>query len=179
MIRIGYVLLAFGFVAATFVASLDPLLVNWAWFGPTIGVAAVGVVLIRRGRHRAASAGDRLANDRALLDESLQRVGSELAAIGARAEGMTLATLRVEIDQRLREPLRRFAEARESMIHLYGLSAYADVMGAFAAAERYVNRVWSAATDGYRDEALTYLERAGNQIAHAQERLQAAKGAAA
>ena len=70
--------------------------------------------------------------------------------------------------------LRRFAEARESMVHLFGLQTYADIMSSFAAGERYINRVWSASADGYDEEAATYLEKAATQFADAQEQLLAA-----
>lgn len=50
------------------------------------------------------------------------------------------------------------------MQHVFGLQNYADVMSAFAAGERYVNRVWSASTDGYVDEVRTYLIRATDQF---------------
>jgi hypothetical protein len=67
----------------------------------------------------------------------------------------------------LREDLNDFANARESMKHIFGLQNYADVMGAFAAGERYINRVWSASTDGYVDEVHSYLDRATRQIREA------------
>ena len=50
------------------------------------------------------------------------------------------------------------------MIHVFGMQNYADVMSHFAAGERYINRVWSASTDGYVDEVRTYLERARDQF---------------
>jgi hypothetical protein len=53
------------------------------------------------------------------------------------------------------------------MKHIFGLQGYADVMSAFAAGERYINRVWSASTDGYVDEVHSYLERATQQIREA------------
>lgn len=43
------------------------------------------------------------------------------------------------------------------------------LMSAFAAGERYINRVWSASTDGYRDEVLKYLLKARDQFAEAHD----------
>jgi len=74
---------------------------------------------------------------------------------------------RFEIDRLLREDLNDFANARESMKYVFGLQNYADVMSAFAAGERYINRVWSASTDGYVDEVHNYLERATQQFREA------------
>ena len=53
------------------------------------------------------------------------------------------------------------------MMHVFGLQNYADVMSAFAAGERYINRVWSASTDGYIDEVRSYLDRATQQFREA------------
>jgi len=53
------------------------------------------------------------------------------------------------------------------MMHVFELQNYADVMGAFAARERYINRVWSASTDGYIDEVRSYLDRATHQFREA------------
>ncbi|HMB54361.1 MAG TPA: hypothetical protein VKU40_13665, partial [Thermoanaerobaculia bacterium] len=63
--------------------------------------------------------------------------------------------------------LAAFAEARESIAYRYGLAAYGEVMSHFASGERYLNRVWSASTDGYIDEAHDYLVRAKEQFEEA------------
>jgi hypothetical protein len=95
---------------------------------------------------------------------------SELDAIGG--DGLTKgAVLRERIDLKLRDDLRRFADARESMVHLFGLQSYADIMSSFAAGERYINRVWSASADGYDEEAETYLEKAAVQFEEAKQQL--------
>jgi hypothetical protein len=53
------------------------------------------------------------------------------------------------------------------MIHVFGMQNYADVMSNFAAGERYINRVWSASTDGYVDEVNMYIDRALEQFREA------------
>jgi hypothetical protein len=60
------------------------------------------------------------------------------------------------------------------MVHLFGLQTYADIMSHFAAGERYINRVWSASADGYDEEAESYLVKASEQFAIAQDQLLAA-----
>ena len=47
------------------------------------------------------------------------------------------------------------------------LQRFADVMGAFAAGERYINGVWSTSTDAYVDEVRNYLESATQQFREA------------
>ena len=56
------------------------------------------------------------------------------------------------------------------MIDAFGLQAYADVMSDFASAERYLNRAWSASTDGYIDEVMRSLDRSREQFLAASER---------
>lgn len=171
MLKIGYLLLILGFLAAAYVAALDPETVAWAVFVPTIVVAAIGVAMIRYARRAEARGGERLQQNRRTLADALERLERELAALHAGSDTDAVAHLHDDIDRRLREDLRRFADARESMIHLYSLNTYADIMSAFAAGERYINRVWSASADGYPDEARSYLKRASSQIALARNAL--------
>ena len=81
------------------------------------------------------------------------------------------AELRDRIDTKLRPDLIRFVDARESMVHLFGLQTYADIMSHFAAGERYINRVWSSSADGYDLEAERYLGKAEERFADAQQQL--------
>jgi hypothetical protein len=102
-----------------------------------------------------------------LLGDSLRNIQSNLEEICSRKSDLPVYEARFEIDRLFREDLNNFANARESMIHVFGMQNYADVMSAFAAGERYINRVWSASTDGYVDEVHQYLEKARNQFAEA------------
>ena len=77
--------------------------------------------------------------------------------------------LRHRIDQTFLEDLDTFVVARESIAHSHGLQAYAEIMNHFAAGERYLNRVWSASTDGYIDECHTYLDKASEQFEEARD----------
>ena len=45
-------------------------------------------------------------------------------------------------------------------------------MSSFAAAERYLNRCWSASADGYVDEVHAYLEHAAAQFRDCQAKIQ-------
>ncbi len=46
-------------------------------------------------------------------------------------------------------------------------------MSAFAAGERYINRVWSASADSYIDEVMLYLDKAQVQFIEARDILKA------
>ena len=173
MKNFGYFLLVAGFLAGAYATSLDVQNVDWTIFGIAALGAIAGLVIFKRQASAHARSDTVLETNRGELLESIDNIGRDLAAIVADGE-KTGASLREAIDLRLRADLRRFAEARESMVHLFGLQTYADIMSSFAAGERYINRVWSASADGYDGEAATYLEKAVEQFLDAQSQLHAA-----
>ena len=137
-------------------------------------VAAVaGVILAKRLDKATATSGDVLETNRNELNESIGNIVRDLGELTA-GEVPHGAELREWIDAKLRPDLRRFVEARESMVHLYGLQTYADIMSEFASAERYVNRVWSSSADDYDGEADRYIRKAVEQFKQAQQELMSA-----
>lgn len=173
---LGFLLLAAGFLAGAYATALDVEATNWTMFVPAALAAIAGVFLIKRQASGVATSQSVLTANRTELSESLGNIVrnlDELIGAGTEVPG---EELRTEIDQRLREDLRRFADARESLVHLYSLQTYADIMSEFAAGERYVNRVWSASADGYDSEARTYLERAVRQFRAAIKQLEEVAG---
>ncbi len=176
MIKFGYLLLVLGFLSAAYVVSLDPATVNWPVFAVTIILGFIGVVMVRTARHQAARSSAILLGNRQDLETSLANIVANLEDLKARKETLSVEAFREEIDSGFRDDLLRFVDARESMIPLFGLQAYADIMGAFAAGERFMNRIWSASADGYIDEARAYVDKAHEQFAEADAKLKAAAG---
>jgi hypothetical protein len=174
----GYAMLVAGFLAAAFWSVTDETVVSWARYGSAMALGMAGVALLRRARRMRVRSAALIARNREHIDESLARVIGGLEAMTSGGEAVPPWELRFEIDRRFRDDLSRFADARETLAHIYGLSVYAEIMSAFAAGERYLNRVWSASADGYMDEAVAYLGRALGQFRDAAARLEAAKGAA-
>jgi hypothetical protein len=176
MKHIGFLLLAGGFVIAAYSTALDTVATNWNLFMPAALVGIVGVIFIKRQASGEARSEHVLTANRTELNESLANIVTNLARMNEADDTLSTADLRTEIDDRLRDDLRRFADARESLIHLFGLQAYANVMSDFAAGERYVNRVWSASADGYDGEARRYLGKAEAQFRAASQQLKTAGG---
>ena len=173
---LGFLLLAAGFLTGAYSTALDIESTNWALFIPAALAAVVGVFMIKRQASGVATSESVLTANRTELSESLRSIVSNLDELIDAGSKVPNEELRNEIDQRLRDDLRRFADARESLVHLYSLQIYADIMSEFAAGERYVNRVWSASADGYEREARTYLERAVKQFREAIKQLDAVAG---
>jgi hypothetical protein len=170
MKNLGYVLLCGGFLAGAYATALHVEDVNWGLFVVAAIAAIAGVALAKRADRAHATSGDVLETNRNELNESIGNIVRDLRQMteGTSARG---EELRDWIDEKLRPDLRRFVEARESMVHLYGLQTYADIMSEFAAGERYINRVWTSSADGYDAEAERYLARAADQFQDAQEQL--------
>lgn len=171
MKNIGYLLLLASFLAATFLASLDAREVIWNWFIPVLIAGFAGVFMVRRIEHAAASADHVLAAHREDLETSLDNLIRALETLNRNKETIPPYAMRFEIDKLLRDDLRNFADARDSLKHIYGIQAFADIMSNFAAGERYVNRVWSASADGYVDEVRAYLTRAYDMFIDAKKTL--------
>jgi len=68
--------------------------------------------------------------------------------------------IHAELDRLVDGPLFDFAEARHNLLAMYGFGGFARIVGEFSRGERAVNRAWSAAVDGYPDEARDYVTRA-------------------
>jgi len=170
MKNIGYFLVAAGFLGGAVATSLDVQNVDWILFAGTAGAAIIGLLIYKRQLSTLARSEEVLEVNRVELRESIANVVNDLSEIfeGELTQG---SVLRDRIDLKIREDLRRFADARESMVHLFGLQTYADIMSHFAAGERYINRVWSASADGYDGEANTYLKKAAGQFDEARQQL--------
>ena len=155
------------FLAGAFISVLHPTQINWTWFVPVLVVGLIALYIYRKAHHVEAKASHRLSGNLQILETSLANILGNLETLNSDSDNLPVYEARFEIDRLLREDLNHFANARESMKHVFGLQNYADVMSAFAAGERYINRVWSASTDGYVEEVRSYLERATQQFREA------------
>ncbi|MEM8964289.1 MAG: hypothetical protein AAGD38_22580 [Acidobacteriota bacterium] len=174
---IGYILITFGFLLGSYIAVEQVDGVRWSAFSAAMVAGIMGVVVVRRALKAEAGQEEKLASDMATLEQSLEHVVTDVAALQAEKDDIDVYDLRHEIDKRFPEYLDAFVQARESIANSYGLQAYADVMNPFAAAERYLNRVWSTSTDGYIDEAHTYIDKALEQFTEALEELRRVRDA--
>ncbi|MCX4241054.1 hypothetical protein [Paraliomyxa miuraensis] len=172
--RLGHVFLWVGVIGGSFVAVRDPSAVHWPAYGAMAALALGGVVLLRKTAAQASGTADQVAQRVERLRDALVRADEELRALHeelvAQGEGADPYAVHERLDARLAEPLAVFADEREAMIPSFGLAVYGEVMTRFAAAERLVNRTWSASADGYIDEVRTCVAQAHALMAEARER---------
>lgn len=167
MKTLGYILITVGFLTGSYYSILDTREVLWPRVVPALVVGLLGVTSIQialRGKRRAT---DTIRSSIEKLEESLNRIAENAEAMDRDKASYDVYEIHHRIDELFMEDLDVFVTHRESIAHAYGLQPYADVMTHFATGERYLNRSWSASTDGYRDEVTVYLERARDQFRQA------------
>ncbi|MEM9408625.1 MAG: hypothetical protein AAGA81_21515 [Acidobacteriota bacterium] len=166
----AYALIALSFLAASYVAVLDTREVEWPLLVGVLIPGIVGLVLVRVARAREAGNVEKRTASLQKLETSLQEIVRLVEALWEERGEVDAYAFKDRIDGELVGPIGDFVEAREAMIDAFGLQAYADVMSDFASAERYLNRAWSASTDGYIDEVTRSLGRSREQFLAANER---------
>lgn len=169
----GLVLITAGFLAGALASIYDPALVHWVHYLIALVLGIIGVVLVQVAVRREATDASRLESNTQILHSSLEKIVDALGELDRRKSSLDPYELPAHIDATFRDDIAAFADARESIIHIWGMRAYGDVMSHFAAGERYLNRVWSAAADGYITEAQTFIERSRQQFDEAHGKLRA------
>jgi hypothetical protein len=91
------------------------------------------------------------------LRQELGELRRQLTAASDGDERLRLIDTRVE--RMISEHVPPFLAARALLVSRLGLAGYAQLMDHFAAAERQLNRAWSAAADGYEQDAVECLQR--------------------
>ncbi|TWU31019.1 hypothetical protein [Novipirellula artificiosorum] len=174
---LGHTLLWAGFLWAAYV-SLNRLeiddakwsTIHWGLYALAMLVGCSGVVLLRIVSRHVDSDDTKTEAEYSVVQASLLKVLTEVDRLYADKNRHPSDVL-LRIDNELAEPLSDFADARGSLIKRFGMETYAEVMTDFASAERYINRSWSAAADGYVDEVESSLGRARKYLENAQQTL--------
>ena len=164
-------MIAIAFLGGALAAVLDEENVQWTLFVPIVVVGAAGVARVYVGRKRRISSQENLAAGMQNVETSLKNIAEKMKLLNSEKQSIDTYEVRHRIDELFPEHLSMFVEARKTIAHNYGLQAYANVMNHFAAAERYLNRVWSASADGYIDEVNTYLDKAEVQFVQALDKV--------
>lgn len=165
----AFVLVTLGTVGAAFgVARTDPSVEGWVkafqvdvpWTLASLVVLGAGIVLSRSARKQAAESEGGDGASLGAAGEALGSVASSVDSLVEKLGSIGPEALHAEVDAIVSGPVTDFVENRNALTIAHGVAGYAAVMGPFAQGERYLNRAWSASTDGYRDEAVEYVRRA-------------------
>jgi hypothetical protein len=109
-------------------------------------------------------------------DSELQALRAELAELRKELSATADPGLRIQLivdraERMTAAHVPPFIAARPQLVARLGLAGYAQLMDRFAAAERQLNRAWSAAADGYLDEATECLDNASVLLEEAEQRM--------
>ena len=167
MRSLGVVLLGAGFLIAAFGLVRERESVTWALYGAGLTISVLGIGLQKIVRYAQGHDEEVLLANMTVLINALEQLHTKLHALVRKRRELDVYEVSARIDRDLLPDINEFVAARETVIHKYGLAAFARMMDPFASAERALNRAWSASADGYVDEVFLSLERAERLIERA------------
>jgi hypothetical protein len=160
----GYLLITIGFIAASYVTVIDVLEVNWTYFVVMVAISVIGIFMVRSTEKQETFHEETLISNMKTIEESLELIVKDVKRIRSEINQENPQEVHSKIDENLPAHLETFVDSRKTIGHVHGLEKYANVMNYFATAERYLNRVWSASTDGYIDEINMYIVKSEEQF---------------
>ena len=168
---IGFILLSVGFLAGALVSVIDEEKVKWSYFAISMAVGIAGVIIARAGHKKIHTSQTALDKNITSIESALENIVKNITELNDRKESINTYDVRFEIEKVFIDDLTSFVNSRQCISHIFGLTAYGEVMSSFAAGERYLNRVWSASADGYIDEVNAYIEKSRQQFTESLEKL--------
>ena len=168
---LGFILITVGFLAGALAATVEQDQVRWNYFTGALAIGVAGIICARAGHRRVHASEERLNENIRSVETALEKIVENITQLNSQKESINTYDVRHKIDELFIEELDIFVDARKSIAHIYGLSAYGEVMSSFAAGERYLNRVWSASADGYIDEVNTYIQKARDQFVESLDKI--------
>jgi hypothetical protein len=168
---LGHAFLWIGFCAGSYLAVQHVEVpdakwhtVNWPWYGVAVCVGMMGVATLRVTARQGATHSAKLDADIQTLETSVRELLCRLEDLRGRRQDANVYEVHGQIDTWLMAPISDFVASRQTLVHTYGLQAYAQIMTDFSLAERNINRAWSASADGYVDEVWSSLARAERKL---------------
>jgi len=175
MKNFGYLLITIGFLGGALASVTDEEKVEWGYFAGAVALGVAGVAVVRTSEKQVSTSEGKLVANIETVEGALGSIVENMTRLSEERESIGTYDVRHRIDEVFVADLAKFVDARESIGHLYGLSAYGDVMSSFAAGERYLNRVWSASADGYIDEVNSYIDKAREQFVDSLDKIRELK----
>jgi hypothetical protein len=159
-------------IGAMAVARTDPAAEGWIgtwqvsglWLVVAVVAIGAGIVLRRSALREEAEAPSPEGEGYDVLVRTIDAATKDVAEIETSLEKLQLEDLHARVDAVLSGPLTDFAAARQELSDRHGMAVYAKVLGPFSQGERFLNRAWSASTDGYLDEARDSVRAARPEL---------------
>jgi hypothetical protein len=152
---------------------------SWPVFLVGAIMALIGVVLWRRVKaaERRAVAAEQSGGEHDPFTY-LADVLAPARTLGEEIGGLETHAICDRVDVLLETYILPLAEVRERVMDTLGMDRGAEVLITIAYGERMLNRVWSAAGDGHKPEALSVYPDALSALEEAQQLVDKARAAA-
>jgi len=124
----------------------------WLQYGGAIVVGVTGIGLLRSDRAARRRESAESSAGMEAVRCALETAASKVSGLADRLDSVSCEEVLEWIDTECAPQLDEFADGRMVISNRFGTKTYAAVMTEFASGERYLNRAWSAAADGYVDE---------------------------
>ncbi len=170
MQKTGFIIIMAIFVVLSVVSIQDTEKVDWTYYSIFFAIGLFGVVMVQVGIRHSASHEDHVKASMQKVEEGIEGIVNAITKLDTQQD-FDVYQVPKAIDALFPQHLDAFVSSRESIKNQYSLNAYADVMSHFAAGERFLNHIWSAASDGYIDEVKAYLPRCREQFEMVKEKL--------
>lgn len=147
-------------------------------FGIGVGIAIIGLILWWMSERSAQPSADQHGTDHDEVNpiEAFIGLHADLDRLSEQSKNSSLDDLLSAVEGVQSQRIYGIVESKQRINNELGMSEAAEILIAFAYCERMLNRVWSAAADGHRTEALTALEDALNTSEQIAERLRRHSG---
>jgi len=160
------VLAIFLIVISVILSSLSALQsvekVAWIYFIPSLGMGVLGLIIIKlrfkKDKKEAVLNTSNFNN----IKVSLTNIINNLDTL--KINENNLNSLNSDLDRLFLEDISKFIEARYLIKYKYGVLSFSNIMSHFAAAERLLNRAWSASVDGYINEVIGSIEASKSEF---------------
>jgi hypothetical protein len=144
---------------------------RWSVVGAGIVVLAVGIA-IARARQKSGKNAAQLASGGSiekLVHDCIAQAVERTELLFASGEVTASPQVADSADAIVRECIERVASQQELLTQQFGFVGYAAVMTPLAAAERWLFRAWSAASDEHTNEVRASLQQAQEALSQAQQ----------
>jgi len=150
-------------------------LIPWVWYAASAMTCVFGIVLLFKSKSDDGKKSDSSETSLAETKVTYDRLIENIRTLAKDTQTIPPSHIVSRIDDQLADDFRIIADGRDNIAREYGLDVFADVMTQFAAGERAINRAWSAAADGYIDEAANCIDRSLQLLEEAKRILEAGK----
>ena len=175
MKSIGLIFISLAFLLGSYLCVIHETEVNWNLYTISIFMGSIGVALVHFNKQKSAKKISLDINNMIAIEKSLSRIIDSIEKLKKQLHTIPIHSVMGKIDDTLLEDLDLFIEQRKTIAYVYDLQSYSNIMSEFSCGERYLNRVWCAAADGYVDEVEMYLGKAHEQFTKTQKQLNMVK----